>query len=64
MTTEEAVALRQSLEFDLLALLRTYQDATGLAPISVDLQTADITRIGPGSGRGVALLAVRVVVEL
>ncbi|MBK8527904.1 MAG: hypothetical protein IPL57_12660 [Rubrivivax sp.] len=62
MTTEEAVALRKALERDLLVLLQKYRDATGLTPLSVDVQTADITTCG--SDRSIALTGVRVTVEV
>ena len=62
MTTEEAVALRNALERDLLALLQKYRDATGLTPVSVDLQKTEITNFG--NDRSVAITGVRVTVEV
>lgn len=61
-TTDEAVALRQRLEVDLMALLQKYQDATGLTPKSVDVSTMEMT--GLDGSRSTALLSVRVTVEL
>lgn len=62
-TTQEAVALRQKLELDILALLQTYCDATGLTPASVDVQAAHVSRVGD-PGRSIAITGVRVTVEL
>lgn len=62
MTTDEAVALRKALERDLLELLQKYRDATGLTPVSVDVQKMDITACG--GGRSIALTGVRVTVEV
>lgn len=61
-TTDEAVALRQRLEVDLMALLQKYQDATGLTPKSVEVSTMEMT--GIDGSRSMALLSVRVTVEL
>lgn len=62
MTTEEAVALRKNLEHDLLALLQNYRDATGLTPVAVDVQRADIEPFG--GNRSIAITGVRVTVEV
>ena len=62
MTTEEAVALRKALEHDLLVLLQKYRDATGLTPVSVRVESTDVTLIG--GERSVALTGVRVTVEV
>jgi hypothetical protein len=62
MNTEEAVAMRKALERELLSLLQKYRDATGLTPVSVDVQTTDITTCG--SERSIALTGVRVTVEV
>lgn len=64
MTTEEAVALRKRLELDILALLQRYRDETGLTPTSVSVQTTDVTVMGRGTERSVALCGVRITVEL
>jgi hypothetical protein len=62
MKTDEAVALRKALERELMTLLQKYRDATGLTPISVDVQTVDITPVG--RDRSIALTGGRVTVEL
>lgn len=63
VTVNEAAILRQKLEFSLLMLLREYQDITGLAPVSVDLEISDIIQLGRNK-RTIDLVAVRVEVKL
>ncbi len=62
MNTEEAVALRKALERDLLALLQKYRDATGLTPVSVDVQKTEMANFG--ADRSIAITGVRVTVEV
>lgn len=46
MTVEESKILRQALESDILALLRKFQDDTGLSPAAVSLQRLSDHRLG------------------
>ncbi len=65
MTTHEAVALRQRLELDLLALLQQYQDSTGLTPSYVEVQLLEgRTLADPPNARSFTLAGVRVTVQL
>lgn len=47
-TIAEAAAAKRKLEADLLALLRAFQNSTGLVPAAVELQT--VTRLGDKVG--------------
>lgn len=63
MTTEEAVALRQRLELDMLQMLQKYRDETGLTPVSVHVHTTDLTKLDGGE-RSIAITGLRITVEL
>lgn len=64
MDTKEAVQLRKQLELDILALLQKYRDQTGMTPTAVDVQVADVTVMGAGTERSMALTGVRVQVQI
>ncbi len=64
MDTKEAVQLRKQLELDILALLQKYRDLTGMTPTSVDVQVSDMTVMGAGTERSMALTGVRVQVQI